>query len=297
MSVDPDGIIQVVATGSDVIVTEGGGGGSGPKCVWRHLSTGEYENLLSTNSRVALDDVPDIVELPVGREPTPEEVEAHEESIRIRAQVERSNADRLRAENARRATPSLVRYTNKGVNALYRVFSARCPTRAYPLLYIPPGVSGDESLATVIDRVRARVPDVQPDVNPSLEVGGFVNLGMWLAVAPAADVAPITAEAGPDAWATASATHRSTTFEFGNGDSIECDGIGDPIVDTGVVEQSPTCGYTYRAASPASSPYTLTITMNWDIPYSSSGGDGVITFARSVSSPYDIDEIQTLGTG
>ena len=265
--------------------------------MWRHLSTGEYENLLSTDSRVTLDEVPEIVELPDGREPTAQEMAAHEESIRIRADVERANAERIQAENVRRARPSLVRYTNNGVNAQYRVFSARCPGRNYSLLYIPPGVNGDESLATVIDRVRARVPDVEPDVNPSLEVGGFVNLGMWLAVSPAADVAPITAEAGPDAWATASATHRSTTFEFGNGDSIECDGIGDPIVDTDVVEESPVCGYTYRSASPASAPYELTITMNWDIPYSSSEGGGVISFTRSVSSPYDIDEIQTLGTG
>ena len=40
----------------------------------------------------------------------------------------------------------------------------------------------------------------------------------------------VTASVGP-VWATVTARYESTLWEFGNGDSVECDGLGTPIVD------------------------------------------------------------------
>ena len=95
-------------------------------------------------------------------------------------------------------------------------------------------------------------------------------------------------------------TLATTTFDLGNGDSVTCDGTGVPIEDVypdlDVVEQSPTCGYTYRTSSPEDAPYRLTITTTWELPYESSEGAGEIPpLERTVTVDYDVDEIQTVG--
>ncbi|WP_231106574.1 hypothetical protein, partial [Streptobacillus moniliformis] len=46
-------------------------------------------------------------------------------------------------------------------------------------------------------------------------------------------------------WATVTARYESTTWEFGNGDSLTCPGLGTPIVDLETADAGP-CGYTYR---------------------------------------------------
>ena len=66
-------------------------------------------------------------------------------------------------------------------------------------------------------------------MNPDPSVGGIVNIGLWLAVADPGQVS-ITASVGP-VWATVTARYESTTWDFGNGDSMACDGLGTPIVD------------------------------------------------------------------
>lgn len=132
------------------------------------------------------------------------------------------------------------------------------------------------------------LPD--PFVNPPVNTGGVVNLGMWLAVQEASYL-PITAEAGP-VFITVTPQIASTTFSFGNGDEVVCTGFGVPIVDLDSVEAGP-CGYTYLAAGD----YILTITSTWNLPYTSSSGPGALTpMDRTVTFPYEVVEIQTVGT-
>ena len=110
----------------------------------------------------------------------------------------------------------------------------------------------------------------------------------------------ITAQAGPAVWITVTPTLDTTTFDLGNGDSITCASTGVPIEsvhpDLDVVEQSPTCGYTYLHSSPDDAPYQLSVTTTWVLPYTSSEGSGEIPpLERTITIDYDVDEIQTIG--
>ncbi len=92
----------------------------------------------------------------------------------------------------------------------------------------------------------------------------------------------------------------ATRYDFGNGDRIECDGTGVAIrevhPDLEVLEESPWCGYTYRSSSPDDAPYLLTVTAVWELPYTSSAGSGAVPpLERTLTVPYDVDEIQTVG--
>jgi hypothetical protein len=152
-------------------------------------------------------------------------------------------------------------------------------------------IRASDVIAAARDEATKRIPVPVPDVSP--RGLGTVNLGMWLAVAPAT-APPARAEAGP-VWAEATPTLRSTTWTFGTGDTIVCAGIGTPIVDPNVVDQGP-CGYTYRRPSPAGQPYELTVTTSWDVTYRSSNGSGTLpAISRSSSLLYPVREIQTIG--
>jgi hypothetical protein len=147
---------------------------------------------------------------------------------------------------------------------------------------------------SVHDEVVRQVPVPEPALSP---VGpGFVNLGMWLAVAEPEPIS-VTATAG-DVWATTSAELVSTTFDMGDGNVVECDGAGDPIptsqLDT--VEQSPVCGHTYTGHNDRA-PFVVTITSTWQVSWVGSGGAGgdLGTLDRSSSHEYQVLEIQTVG--
>lgn len=144
------------------------------------------------------------------------------------------------------------------------------------------------------ESVRRRLPDPTPDLSPTDR--GVVNLGMWLAVAPQADV---RAEIGDGAlFGRVVATHTSTTFDPGNGDDpITCDGAGVPIVDVDTVDEGP-CGYTYRNPSPAGEPFEFTVTTTWSIGFETSSGSGTLDpLATSSRFDYQVVEIQTVGVG
>ncbi len=138
----------------------------------------------------------------------------------------------------------------------------------------------------------------EPQVNPPTEAP--VNLGLWFAVA---DPGPIVAEGrlGP-LWARGTATLTETTFDPGNGDRIEvCDGPGTPIANVATVEEGP-CGYTYRThADVDADGLEITIQTTWTIVWETSDGDASAdppeTRRRTTAIPYDVYEIQTVGTG
>lgn len=166
----------------------------------------------------------------------------------------------------------------------------------------PPPPTVDDLVPGVIDEARNSIPLPVLDMSPAREVGGYVNFGMWLAIqAPA----PVTARAEAGAvWAQVTATLRATTWNMGNGDIVECEGFGDPIIDPDTSEPSPICGYTY--AWPSAPQYTgtddlayhLTVTTHWDLQLT--GSDGRNVTLDPVDSPleftYQVREIQTVGT-
>ena len=153
-----------------------------------------------------------------------------------------------------------------------------------------PGVLAE----SVYDEVVRQVPVPEPELSP---VGpGFVNLGMWLAVAEP-EVVSVTARAG-SVWATTSAALVSTTFDMGDGTVVICDGAGDPIPESKMdaVEASPVCGHTYTGVN-GREPFVVTITSSWRVWWVGSGGAGgeLGTLDRSSTLEYDVREIQTVG--
>jgi hypothetical protein len=172
------------------------------------------------------------------------------------------------------------------------VFNRVCPDGS-GFTWVDVTVTVQDAIDDAVDRARRAVPAPTLDMSPPPDVGGIVNLGLWLALA---DQEPVTvrAEAGPH-WAEATVTLASTSWAMGNGDVVTCDGPGVPITDTADPAEGP-CGYTYRRSSPDDAPYEFSVTATWAVDYVSSGGSGTAgTVDRTVTVAYDVDEVQTIG--
>lgn len=179
----------------------------------------------------------------------------------------------------------------------YTLYRVACSDGSEQDRWIPSGTTVSDLIPAVRDHASALIGLPVPDVNPP-PASGIVNVGLWLAV-EAQVVPPLSARAG-DVWITLAPQLATTRYHFGNGDVLECEGAGVPIEDVhpdlDTVEQSPTCGYTYRRSSPDAAPYKLTVTTVWRLPYTSSSGPGSLApMERSVTLDYDVDEIQTIG--
>jgi hypothetical protein len=172
-------------------------------------------------------------------------------------------------------------------------FIRECPDRAPAFVWVDTGPTAEELLADAAAQVQRRVPVPVFDVNPTPERGGIVHLGMWLAVQDPGPVS-VTARVG-NVYATVTATVASTRFELGNGDVVECPGVGTPIIDPSVVEQGP-CGYTYQEISAPGDPYRLAATITWTVAYQTSSGSGTLDALTTTNSvAYPVGEIQTIG--
>ena len=157
------------------------------------------------------------------------------------------------ALDSRRARADRRPHDRRPVHILYIVGCSNTTT----LRYVPTGITAGDLIPGVLDIARGRVQPPIPDINPPAEAGGIVNLGLWLAVEPAT-LAPISAEAGP-AWITVSPEHTRPRFDFGNGDTVTCDGAGTPITDLDTVDAGPVRLH-LPPVLPDDQPYQLTIT-------------------------------------
>lgn len=174
-----------------------------------------------------------------------------------------------------------------------QVFGWECPDGTAGSTWVDTSITVQDVIDDAVDRARRAVPTPKLDISPAADTGGIVNLGLWLALV-AQDPITVRAEAG-SLWAEATVTLTSTTWEMGNGDVVECDGVGVPIVDPDTFDQGP-CGYTYLTSSPEEDPYQLAVTATWTVTYRSSAGSGSVAPAeRTVTVAYDVDEIQTVG--
>jgi hypothetical protein len=180
----------------------------------------------------------------------------------------------------------------------HHLYIVTCPGSGTQFRYVPAGITATDLIPGITNIIEGQLQPPVPDINPTPEANGIVNLGLWLAVQPQT-LPPLTAAAGP-AWITVTPALTTTHFDLGNSDTVTCTGTGTSIDDVhpdhDVLEQSPTCGYTYRHSSPDDRPYQLTITTTWTLPYTSSNGTGTIpAIDRTLTIDYDVDEIQTLG--
>ncbi|MEL6890013.1 MAG: hypothetical protein AAFP84_00335 [Actinomycetota bacterium] len=174
-----------------------------------------------------------------------------------------------------------------------------CDGQAPDFAWIPTSVDPVVVIDNAIAQAIERIPRPTPEINPAPDVGSYVNLGLWLATTDPGPI-DVTASVGGVS-ATATITLVSTTFDLGDGTTITCDGNGTPIPDDAVesADQSPTCGHTYRQSSPNDDPYRLAITATSEVTWSASTGatGNAGTYATSTVVDYDVDELQTLGTG
>jgi hypothetical protein len=195
--------------------------------------------------------------------------------------VERAQFERYQKADCENAT-ELTEQERRG----YRWIAVEPPS---PTILVP----------DVVLVVRGHVQSPQPEINPATETA--VNLGLWLAVA---NTRPVTAEGrlGP-LWARGRATLTSTTFDPGNGDApVVCDGGGTPMPDSRANDagEGP-CGYTYTSLADArNDDLAITITSTWTITWVTSDGTANSsppeTLVLTTTIPYDVYEVQTIGS-
>jgi len=162
--------------------------------------------------------------------------------------------------------------------------------------WAPTNINPIDLIPNALANARTQLTAPTPAINPDATAGGIVNLGMWLAIDDPGTTTARAALAG--VWAQVTANVAGIQFDLGNGDTIDCDGLGTPIPDWALdsLDQGP-CGYTYPQSSPDDDPYQLTITTNYTITFTTStGANGTLApITRSVTIDYDVDEIQTIG--
>jgi hypothetical protein len=179
-----------------------------------------------------------------------------------------------------------------GIETLYWV---QCPNLGR-YLWVPHVDSVDRGamVEAALSEMYDDIPLPGLDINPRPEVGSVVNVGLWLAVNDPGAVSAV-AEVGP-VWASVTARFTGTTWDMGNGDVVQCAGLGMPYpVGSNTFEQGP-CGYTYTEQPPIDG-YTVTVTGHWEVQLVTS--DGVNQMLDPIetpySFPYDVDEIVTVG--
>lgn len=190
------------------------------------------------------------------------------------------------------STREKVDTPSAGVETLYRVV---CPD-GISFRWASPAefVDVQALIASARDDAVASIPVPALEMSPAPDVGGVVNLGLWLAVDDPGQVNAY-AEVGP-VWASVTATVTGMTWDMGNGDVVHCDGLGVPYIEgSNQIEQGP-CGYTYTEQPPVDG-YTVTATGHWQIHLLTSLGDNRMLDPIDMpnSFDYDVDELVTVG--
>lgn len=167
----------------------------------------------------------------------------------------------------------------------------------------PPVVTVEDLIPGVYDQMRRSIPTPVLDIAPPPVPGGYVNLGMFLAIEPPA---PVTARADAGGvWAQATATLTSTTWDMGNGDIVECAGPGVAYQGQDVPrEVEGPCGYTYPWPSAPQFTgtddlaYHAAVTAVWSVQMTASDGrnDALDPIDMVFEYQYQVREIQAVGT-
>jgi hypothetical protein len=191
------------------------------------------------------------------------------------------------------ATSHYVAEPGPGIETLYYV---QCPGTGGRYLWVPPTEEIDRgaAISAAYAEMYDDIPGPTLNMNPRPEVGSVVNVGLWLAVDDPGEVSAV-AEIGPY-WAVTTAHFDGMTWEMGNGDVVDCSGIGVPYPEgANTFDQGP-CGYTYTEQPPPDG-YTITVTGGWSVQLQTSDGtsNALEPVAMAHSFAYDVNEIVTVG--
>lgn len=173
-----------------------------------------------------------------------------------------------------------------------------CPGAGLEVRWVAPAVDPVTLVDPAVGRALARLPIPVPVQSPEPEIGSFVNLGMWFSIEDPG-VTSARASAG-GAWAEA--TGRFVTFSVDPGDGtgpIPCEDFGVAYEEgSNTLDEGP-CGHTYLQPTPPDALHTVTYTISYEVTWRTSDGrSGTVgTFNRSFDFPFDINEVQTRGTG
>jgi hypothetical protein len=196
-----------------------------------------------------------------------------------------------------RADGEIVRDGPRGEERFY--YRSGCTDNRPNGFFWVPTVSVPDLRADAYQRIEKQLPLPGINISPDPAAGAFVNFGLWLAVDDPGSVSA-TAEAGP-VWVTITAAYDGTTWNMGNGDAVECSGLGTPIVDLDTDEQGP-CGYTYEQSSApkytgGGLAYAASATGTWSITWVDyTGATGTLaSLERTTQFDYQVREIQTVG--
>ena len=122
------------------------------------------------------------------------------------------------------------------------------------------------------------------------------QLGIWLAVNDPGQVNAF-AEVGP-VWASVTARFSGVTWNMGNGDVVECAGLGTPYpAGSNTYEQGP-CGYTYTRLGDAGV-HRVSAVGHWDVQLITSDGvnQALDPIDRTYEFDYEVYEIVTVVEG
>ena len=174
--------------------------------------------------------------------------------------------------------------------------------------FLPNGSGG--AAAPVVDAARLaqealqQVPLPAPKIAmaPGGDIPLLVNLPTFLWI-DRAQWRPVSASASAGGvTSTVTAVPQRVVWDMGQGDSLACNGPGEPYVPSLPDDAQPSdCIFTYRASSARTSDKTfkVTATVEWRVSWTASGaaGGGDLGISRRTSStPVRVAEIQVLNT-
>lgn len=166
------------------------------------------------------------------------------------------------------------------------------------LVWVSDSLTPESLIPALRVEITRILPLPVPNMSPAPDVGSYVNLGLWIAIE---DPGPqgIRISDGP-VWAEADGTLTGFTFDPGDdGEPFDCELTGVPYEEGSQTFDEGPCGHTYTQTSPDGAPFPMTITANYTVDYVLSNGvsDSLGVIPRDDAFPYEVDEIQTIGTG
>jgi len=172
-----------------------------------------------------------------------------------------------------------------------------CPDSGFEVRWTFPYIDPITLVEPASDRARALLPRPVPIQSPEPDIGSVVNLGLWMSIE---DPGVTTARATiPGAWAEATGRFVSFRVDPGDGtDEFSCDDFGEAYTDGANTFDEGPCGHTFTQPTPEDEPYIVAYTITYEITWvTSDGRSGLVgTFDRSLAFPFDVNEIQTVGT-
>jgi hypothetical protein len=157
-----------------------------------------------------------------------------------------------------------------------------------------PAVTPRQLLVTALGELR--VPHLDPATAPPRGRPGLVGLPEWFWIAASSwHARTVTVTAGP-VWATVTATPLDLTFQPGAGHPVTCTGPGtayDPREPAAM--QRSACSFTYLrpSAGQAGNAYSASVTVNWRVSWTGSGGvGGILDAALPVAVSFSLPVAQ-----